>query len=202
MKTAFYVARPAIVSRILQPGQDFMVHMTAALLAEMQDVRGSCELSRIARLTFGTLGAFAKEVWRLLCCGGRIAKFVLWKAEEKRRAKGWGLSFGGQHDNEYTLRGMMWADSYWLFSDCGGIDLHGERHYRGAVGPGQWSPKLESLWWTSTYKHEDMRTLRVRGRDKMPGISPFAKSFDALGYRFHRDGMGFQGVPSAACARL
>ena len=46
---------------------------------------------------------------------GRIAKYVL--AEEKWRAKSWGLSFGGQHDNEHTLRGMVWADNYWLISD-------------------------------------------------------------------------------------
>ena len=48
---------------------------------------------------------------------GRIAKYLLWKAEKKWRARGWGLSFGGQYDNENTLRGMMWADNYWLFSD-------------------------------------------------------------------------------------
>ena len=48
---------------------------------------------------------------------GRIAKYVLWKAEEKWHVKGWGLSFGRQYDNEYTLRGMMWADNNWLFGD-------------------------------------------------------------------------------------
>ena len=37
---------------------------------------------------------------------GCIAKFVLWKLEEK-----WSAS-AGQHDNE-----MMWADNYWLFCD-------------------------------------------------------------------------------------
>ena len=66
---------------------------------------------------------------------GRIAKDVLWKAEEKWQAKGWGLSFGGQYDNEYTLRGMR-ADNDWLLSDNREIDLHGERHHRGAAGPG------------------------------------------------------------------
>ena len=48
---------------------------------------------------------------------GRVAKYVLWKAEEKWKAKGWGVTFGGQHDNEYVLRGMMWADNCWLFCD-------------------------------------------------------------------------------------
>ena len=28
-----------------------------------------------------------------------------------------GLPIGGQPDNEYVLRGMMWADNYWLFCD-------------------------------------------------------------------------------------
>ena len=46
-----------------------------------------------------------------------MAKYVLWKAEEKWKAKGWGVTFGGQHDNEYVLRGMMWADNCWLFFD-------------------------------------------------------------------------------------
>ena len=37
------------------------------------------------------------------------------RAVESRReveSQGLGLSFGGQHDNEYVLRGMMWADNY------------------------------------------------------------------------------------------
>ena len=40
---------------------------------------------------------------------GRVAKYVLWRAEEKWKAKGWKLPFGGHHDNEYVMRGMMWA---------------------------------------------------------------------------------------------
>ena len=36
-------------------------------------------------------------------------------------------------------------------------------------------PKPESLWWTSTHKHEDMRTLRV-GTETELGISCFVKS--------------------------
>ena len=54
-------------------------------------------------------------------------------------------------------------------------------------------PKPESLWWTSTYKHEDMRTSRVGGRDKVWDLT-FCEVFDVLGYRFHRDGKGFQGA--------
>ena len=45
------------------------------------------------------------------------AKNVLWKAEEKWKARGWGLPYGGKNDNEYVLRGTMWADDDWLFCD-------------------------------------------------------------------------------------
>ena len=68
-------------------------------------------LSKIVTRSSGIRGASARVVW------GRIAKYLLWKAEEKWRAKGWGLSFGGQDDKECSLRGMMWADNYWRFSD-------------------------------------------------------------------------------------
>ena len=52
---------------------------------------------------------------------------------------------------------------------------------------------------TSTYKHEDMRTLRVGGRDKMWDL-PFAKSLMYLDTVFTVTGRGFK-VSSAACAR-
>ena len=97
---------------------------------------------------------------------GRVAKYVLWKAEEKWRAKGWELPFGGQHDNEYVLRGMMWADNYWLFSDnrerliCMVSDIIEELMDLDV------EPKPESLWWTSTYKDEEKNTLRVESRNR------------------------------------
>ena len=112
VKTAFDGAKPSVVSKILTR-TGVHGHLTAALLAEMQDVRAL----RTARLNFGILGASAKEVWRLLCCGGALPNTCFGKRRKKWRAQGWGFSFGGQHDNEYTLRGMMWADNYWLFSD-------------------------------------------------------------------------------------
>ena len=98
--------------------------------------------------------------------GGRVAKYVLWKAEEKWRARSCGLSFGGQQDNEYVLRGMMWADNYWLFSDirerliCMVNDIIEE------LLDVNMEPKHKSLWWTSTHKHEEMRTLRVGNMDR------------------------------------
>ena len=54
-------------------------------------------------------------------------------------------------------------------------------------------PKPESLWWTSTHKHEDKRTLCVGDRGKLWDLA-FCEVFDVLGYRFHRDGKGFQGA--------
>ena len=69
---------------------------------------------RIAKLNSGILDAFTKEVWELVpVLWRRITNYVLWKAEEKWRAKGWGIIL-------YPLRGMMWADNYWLFSDSRG----------------------------------------------------------------------------------
>ena len=112
---------------------------------------------RTAGLNFSTFGASAREVWRPLCCGGRIAKYVLWKSEEKWRAKGWGLSFGGQHDNACLLRGMMSADNKWLFWDnkerliCIVNDLT-------ELLDLDMEPKRESLWWTSTHNDEEKIT--------------------------------------------
>ena len=57
---------------------------------------------------------------------GRVAKYVLRKAEEKWKVKGLGLPLGGKHDNEYVLRGMRWADNYWLFCDNKEIGMYGE----------------------------------------------------------------------------
>ena len=41
----------------------------------------------------------------------------------------------------------------------------------------------ESLWWTSTFQDEDMRTLRVGVRDRVLDL-PLCEVFDVLGYRF------------------
>ena len=198
MKTAFDVAKPSVVPKILTR-TGVHGHLTAALLAEMQDVRGStsvenCETEFRYSRCIRQGGVEAPVLWR------RIAKYVLWKAEEKWRAQGWGLSFGGQLDNEYALRGMMWADNYWLFSDnrekliCTVndiieelLDLDMERN-------------PESLWWTSTFKDEDMRTLRVGVRDRALDL-PFCEVFDVLGYRVHRDGRRCFMVSNAVCAR-
>ena len=65
----------------------------------------------------------------------------------------------------------MWADNYWLFSDnrerliCMVNDVIEE------LLDLDMEPNPESLWWTSTHKHEDMRTLRVGGRDRAWDLS-------------------------------
>ena len=105
---------------------------------------------------------------------GRVAKYVLWKAEEKWRAKGWGSPFPGQPDNDCVLRGMMWADNYWVISD------NKERVFRVVDGIIEevldldMEPKAESLWWTSTHKDEDMTTHREA--EAKLGTSLFVKS--------------------------
>ena len=59
-------------------------------------------------------------------------------------------------------------------------------------------PKPELL--TSTYNHEDMRTLHVGGSDRSWDL-PFFEVFDVcLGFVFIEMGRGFK-APSAGCAR-
>ena len=51
-------------------------------------------------------------------------------------------------------------------------------------------PKLES-WWTSTYKEENERTLKVGSRGNSWDL-PLVEPFDLLGHRFRRSGRGIQ----------
>ena len=86
VKTAFDVARPAVVSEILTL-TGVHGHLTAALLAAMHDVRGSASFEKCkTEFRYSRCirqgGVEAPVLW------GRIAKYVLWKAEEKWRAKG------------------------------------------------------------------------------------------------------------------
>ena len=101
----------------------------------------------------------------VLC--GRVAKYVLWKAEEKWKTRGWKLSLGGKNDSEHVLRGMMWADNCWLFCGikerlvCMVNDIIEE------LLDLDMEPKPESLWWTTTYTDEGTATLRVGSRGVM-----------------------------------
>ena len=126
---------------------------------------------------------------------GRVAKYVLWKA------KFWGLPLRGQHDNEYVLRGMTWADNYWLFCinrerlTCMVNDIIEE------LLDLDMGPKPESLWWTNTHKCEDMTTLRVGSRGNTWDL-PFREVFEVLGCRCHLDVKGFQGAERTMCKGL
>ena len=134
---------------------------------------------------------------------GRIAKYVLWKADQKWHARGWVFSIGGQHDNEHTLCGMMWADNCWIFSKKKKIDLHGERHHRGAVGPGHGA--LAGIVVVDkpvqTRGHEDLACGR-----QGPGLgSHLVRSLQCTWIPFSSRseiaiGRGFK-APSAVCAR-
>ena len=116
VKTALDVAKPSLVSKILTL-TGVHGHLTEALLAEMQDVWGSARFeNRETEFRYSKCirqgGVEAPVPW------GRVAKYVPLEGE-KWKAKGCGLSFGGQHDIEYVLRGIMWAENYW----------HGERRH-------------------------------------------------------------------------
>ena len=148
LKTAFDVAKPSLVSKILTLTG---VHgrLTAALLAEIE-MSVAPQSLRTVRQNSGTLGASAKEVRRHLCSGDALPNMCSGELRKSGEPKAGRLSFGGQHGNEYTLRSMMWVDNYWMFSDnrekliCMVNDIVEELLDLDV------EPKPESLWWTST----------------------------------------------------
>ena len=83
----------------------------------------------------------------------------------------------------------MWAENYWLFHDssetlaCVVNDI-----FEKLLGLDM-EPKPESLY----NKEEDGASLKV-GIEVTTGVSFFSNVFDVLGYRFHRDGKGAQGI--------
>ena len=111
------------------------------------------------------------------------------------------MAFGGQHDHECTLRSMMWADKYWIFSDNRDKLICMVNDIIEDLLELDMEPKPESLWWTSTHKHEDMTTLSVGSKDKVWDLQ-FCEVFDVLRYRFHRDGKGLQSAERSMCKAL
>ena len=93
-------------------------------------------------------------------------------------------------DNDYVLRGMMWADNFWLFCDNREIDMHGERHHRGVTGPGHG---------TQAGIVVRKRTQFRREAEPEHGSYLFREVFEVLGSRYHRDGKGFQGAERTMC---
>ena len=103
VRTAFDMAKPAVVSRILT-FSGVHGHVAAALLKEMQDVRGSacfenCETEFRYSRCIRQGGAEAPVLWE------RVAKYVLRKAEEKWKARGWGLPFIAENDKRTRAAG-------------------------------------------------------------------------------------------------
>ena len=60
--------------------------------------------SKTVRRSSGNRSASATVVWRLRCYGDVWPKYVLWKAEENWKARGWSLPFGGKNDNDDALQ--------------------------------------------------------------------------------------------------
>ena len=90
VKAAFDVATPSVVSRILTL-TGVHGHLTATLSAELQDVRESaCFENSETEFRYSQCirqgGVEAPVLW------GFVAKYVLWKVQEKWKAKGWGVT--------------------------------------------------------------------------------------------------------------
>ena len=105
-KTAFDVAKPTVVSKILSltgvHGQWRRLYWQ-----KCRTCRDRLVL-RIARRTFDTRTASATAGWRPQCCGGRVGKYVLRNAEKKWKARGCGLTFR-VCAQEHDVGGQIWA---------------------------------------------------------------------------------------------
>ena len=105
VKTAFDVANPSVASKILTLTR-VHGHLTAASLAEMQDVPGSACFAK-KRDRIQVLEMYSpRRCPRLRCYGAALPNTYSGKLK-KWKTNGWVLPFGGQHENEYVLRGMM-----------------------------------------------------------------------------------------------
>ena len=88
IKMAFDVARPSVVSKI--PSLiGTHGHVVAALLAKMQDVNGSAYFET-CETEFRYSKCIRQGGMEAPVLGGRVAKYVLWKAEEKFKDSWWG----------------------------------------------------------------------------------------------------------------
>ena len=192
VKTAFDVAKPSVVSKILSLTGTHG-HVVAALLADMQDVKGSACFEK-CETEFRYSKGIRQGGVEAPVLSGRVAEYVLRKAEERWKPRRWGLSFGsGESDNEYVLRSMMWADNYWKFFHNREILVHMVNDIIEELLNLDMEPKPETLWWTSSYEEEDKLTLKVGGGGKDWDL-PFREVFEVLEYLFQRVEKGTQGV--------
>ena len=154
--------------------------------------------SRIVRRSSDIRGCIRQGGVEAPVLWGRVANYVSRKSEEKCKARGWGPTFGDENDNDYVLRCMMWADNYWTFCSkkerlvCMVSDIIAE------LLELDMEPKPESLWRSGTHQAEETKTLSVENRGRAWDL-PFVEVFDVLGYRFHRDGNGYEGADRTLC---
>ena len=73
------------------------------------------------------------------------------------KARGWGLHVA-RSDNENVLRGMMWADIYWLFCNNKERLVFIVNEIIEELLDLDMEPKPESLWWLSTCPAEEKDT--------------------------------------------
>ena len=184
--TAFDVATPSVVSKILTLTG---VHgpLTAALLSETQDVRGSA-CSENSETGFRHSRCIRHGGVEALVLWGCVTKYVFWKADEKWKAKGWRLPFDGQT----TLN--MCCLAWWELTTAGYCattkrDWYVVNDFIDELLDLDMEPKPQSLWWTCTERGEDTTMLRGNTWDL-----PFCEVFEVLGYRYHRGVNGFQGA--------
>ena len=130
VKTACNVAKPAAEILTLTGVHG---HQTAALLAEVQEVRGSASFANCRY--FWCIG----QVWRLLCSGDAC---VFWKVEKNGEPKFW----------DYPSEGRCGP----TITDC---SAKAQTDIIDELLDMDMEPKPESLWWTSTLRDDDMRTF-------------------------------------------
>ena len=78
---------------------------------------GSVCFLKLGRRNSGTHGVSGGVAWRFRCYGvegGQIRVVESRGTMKPHRVRMW---FGGEGDDEYRSRSMMWADNYWIFCD-------------------------------------------------------------------------------------
>ena len=151
---------------------------------------------RIARLNSGNLGAFAKEVWRLVRCGDASPNTCFGKRRRGGEPKAEDNPSEGNTTLSTRCAGMMWADNCWPFSDHREKLICMVNDIIEVLLDLDMEPKLQSSWWTSTHKHEDMKTLRVKSRNRVRDM-PFCEHLVTVFIVTGKDSK----APSAPCAR-
>ena len=73
-------------------------HVVAALLAEMQSVKGSACFLSLARRSFVTRSAYVREEWKHQFCGDGLPNMSSGNQKTKWKDRGWEMSFGGESD--------------------------------------------------------------------------------------------------------